>query len=165
MMILPWYQNNINKFDNEIQVANAIRDNTPMSGVYVLPNTFSYNEATPPQEIQNGVELLERGPFMYCSIMKNGVGPMSAWPFVIGFLINFAGALIVTWMLLLTVNLSYGKMVGFVALFGLSVGILCQLPNWNWWGFPFIYAIICIIDFVIGWTLAGYAIAYFLKKK
>lgn len=165
MMVLPWHQNNMNKFNNEHQVAHVIRENATMSGIYILPNTFSYNDSTPQHEVENGIGILERGPFMFASIMQNGVGPMSAWPFVIGFLIDFAGALILTWMILMTTGLSFGRIVTFVMLFGLSIGIISQLPDWNWWGFPFVYVFISMMDILIGWTLAGYAIAYFIRKK
>lgn len=164
LMCLPWHQNNLMKFDNETHVADVIRSNTLESGIYVLPNTLHYNDQTSQREIAQGTDLLENGPFVFASVMRNGVGELSAWPFVIAFLIDFAGALIATWLVRQALGLSVRRMILFFALFGLGVGIISQLPEWNWWGFPFMFVFVNILDIFIGWTLAGIGMAYTFRK-
>ncbi len=163
-MVFPWHQGCLKKFTNESAVASVIQDNAPVSGVYLLPNTFAYNDKTSQHEMSKGVKMMENGPFMFASVKKNGVGRMSFIPFLISLIIQIIGALIVTWMLAQTKGLSFRNQVGFVALFGLGVGVLSLLPDWNWWGFSAAYVSINILDLVIGWCLAGLGIAKVLKR-
>ncbi len=164
-MVFPWHQKCLKKFTNESDVADVIRDNAPVEGVYVLPNTFAYRDGNTSQgEISRGMEMLEKGPFMFASIKPNGIGKMTMGPFIISLIIQIIGAFIATWLLMQTKNLSFRNRVGFVTLFGLGVAILGRLPDWNWWGFSFGYVLINIVDLVIGWFLAGLGIAKVLKK-
>ena len=163
-MVFPWHQRCLKKFTNETEVAKVITNNAPKSGVYILPNTFSYDEGTSHQEMATGVEMIERGPFVFASIQTHGIGKASLKPFIIALIIQIMGAFFVTWMLLKAKNLAFKKQVGFVTGFGLSVGVLGQFPEWNWWGFPYEYVLINVLDLTIGWFLAGLAIAKILKK-
>lgn len=163
-MVFPWHQSCFNKFTNESSVASAIRDNAPVNGVYVLPNTFGYNDQTSQSEMKRGMDMMENGPFMFAVVRPFGIGKMSIKPFIFQLIIQIIGAFILTWMLMQTKGLSFKKTVGFCTLFGLSVGILSQLPDWNWWGFSIGYIFANLIDFIIGWWLAGLAIAKVLRK-
>ncbi len=163
-MVFPWHQTCMNKFTNESAVADAIRNNAPVDGVYILPNTFAYNAGTSESEMNRGMKMMENGPFMFASVRTTGMGKMSMAPFIISLIIQIIGAFIVTWMLMQTKGLSVKKQVGFVALFGLGIGILGNLPNWNWWGFSCCYVLTNIVDVVIGWALAGVGITKVLKK-
>ena len=45
-MVFPWHQSCLNKFSNESEVADVLRDNAPKPGMYVLPNTFCYKDGS-----------------------------------------------------------------------------------------------------------------------
>ena len=145
-------------------MASAIRDNAPTSGVYVLPNTFAYNDQTSQSEMKRGMEMMEKGPFMFAVVRPSGIGRMSITPFIFQLIIQIIGAFILTWMVLQTKAMTFKRTVWFCTLFGLGVGVLSQLPDWNWWGFSAAYVFTNIIDFVIGWCLAGLSIAKVLRK-
>ncbi len=163
-MVFPWHQSCLNKFSDESDVASVIRDNAPVSGMYVLPNTFAYNSGTSHHEMKKGMEMMEHGPFMFASVRPNGIGKMTVGPFILSLIIQIIGAFIVSWMLLQTKGLHTKQQIGFVTLFGLSIGVLGQLPDWNWWGFSGCYIITNMIDLVIAWFLAGLGIVKVLKK-
>lgn len=163
-MVFPWHQHCFKKFSNESRVARAISDNTCEKGVYVLPNTFGYNDSTSQKEMARGEEMMEKGPYMMAVVHPNGMGKMTLAPFALSLVCQIIGALIVTWMLLCGKVMSFRRKVAFVTLFGLAVGILGELPYWIWWGFPLSFAIVGIIDLIIGWFLAGLCIAKVLKK-
>lgn len=163
-MVFPWHQACLNKFSSESEVASVIRDNAPVPGMYVLPNTFAYNEGTSQHEMARGMEMMEKGPFMFAAVRPHGMGKMTIGPFIASLIIQFIGALIVSWMLMQTKGLNRRQQIGFVTLFGLSIGVLGQLPNWNWWGFSGCYAIINMIDLIISWFLAGIGIVKVMKK-
>jgi hypothetical protein len=164
-MVIPWHQHCLKTFTHESAVAEAIRQNAPQSGIYVLPNTCGYSEGTSHSNMSEGMKMMEEGPFMFASIRTHGVGKMSPKPFIISLIIQVIGALIATWMLAQTTGLTFKRQVGFFAFFGLAVGILGLLPAWNWWGFSTCYVLVGIVETVIGWSLAGLAVAKLLKLK
>jgi hypothetical protein len=163
-MMLPWHAQTLNKFTDECKVAQVIRNNAPTSGVYILPNMYAYTDSTSQQEMVKGSSMMDKGPVVFASVMRDGMGKMTARPFVISLILQIIGAGIVTWMLMKTKGLSYRQQVGFVTLFGVAVAILGILPQWNWWGFSIGYTLSCMIDLVIGWFLAGLAIAKLCKR-
>ncbi|MBS0603891.1 MAG: hypothetical protein JSS60_02510 [Verrucomicrobia bacterium] len=163
-MVFPWHQSTLKKFTDESEVADVIKDNAPVAGVYVLPNTFAYSEKTSHSEMTKGMKMMENGPFMFATVKPNGMGPMTMGPFVFSLILQIVGAFIVTWMLMQTKGLSFKKKVGFVTLFGVSIAILGQLPEWNWWGFSGCYVTTNMADLIVGWFLAGLGIAKVLQK-
>jgi len=163
-MVFPWHQSALHKFTNESDVADVIKDNAPVAGVYVLPNTFSYNEGTSQEEMAKGMQRMEKGPFMFATVRPSGMGKMTMAPFVLGLILQIFGAFIATWMLMQTKGLSFKRRVGFVTLFGVGVAVLGQLPDWNWWGLSGAYVATNMADLIIGWFLAGLGIAKILKK-
>jgi|ERR1700722_16892441 len=162
-MALPWHSMVFKKFDDESSVAHAIRNNAQESGVYILPNTFKYNPSTSNEEMEQGMMMMQRGPTMFASVQVNGMGHKSVRPFVISLILEIIGAGIVTWMLLQTKGLKYKHRVGFVTLYGLAIGVLGILPAWNWWCFSLSYTMVIFLDLIIGWFLAGLAIAKICK--
>ena len=162
-MIFPWHQTCMKKFSCERGVADAIREYAPESGVYILPNTF-HKENGCPTEMKKSMQMMENGPFVFAAVKLEGMGKMTMGSFVLSLILQVIGAFIATWMLMQTKGLSFFKQIGFFTLFGLSIGVLGLLPEWNWWGFSFCYVLVNMIDLVVGWTLAGFAVAKVLKR-
>jgi hypothetical protein len=52
-----------------------------------------------------------------------------------------------------------------LSLFGLTAGVVCFLPYWNWFDFSTAYTAASIVDLAIGWFLAGLVIAKFAAPK
>lgn len=163
-MVFPWHQKCLKKFSSESDVAYVIKDNALTPGMYVLPNTFCYGPATSSSEMEKGMNMMQKGPFMFAAVRPEGIGAMSITPFIFALIIQIIGAFIVSWMLLQTKGLDIKQQVGFVTLFGLSVGILGQLPDWNWWGFSGCYVLTNIVDLVVGWFLASLGIVRIVKR-
>lgn len=163
-MALPWHQQCLNKFTYENDVASAISDNAPVAGMYVLPNMFVYKDGANSEGMQSAAQRMENGPFMFAAVQPTGMGRMTMKPFVVSLIYHFLGAVVVVWMLLQTKGLSFKSKVGFTTLFGLGVGILGVLPDWNWWGFSPAYVATYMVDLVVAWFLAGLGIAKVLKK-
>ena len=162
-MVLPMHKHCFQKFTNESRVASVIRDNAPEKGLYILPNTYGYDENSCPSEMRKSVEMMDNGPFVFASVVPNGIGRGIAGPLVISFVIQVIGAFIVSWMLSRTKGLHFWQKVKFVTLFGLAVGVLGLLPSWNWLGFPAGYVVLNIVNLVISWFLAGLAIAKIVR--
>jgi hypothetical protein len=58
---------------------------------------------------------------------------------------------------------SFSRRVLFVATIGLIAGVAVNVPNWNWYGFPSSFTLAQIAEHVIGFGVAGLAIAAIIK--
>lgn len=153
-MVLPWHCNVMGKFSNEDAVSSAIMANTPQDGVYMLPNLCH-------EKVKSEVraDVMKKGPIVFTAIQRDGFDVKSPKPYIISFIIQWIGAFFVTYLLLQTRESTYWHKVWLVTIFGVAAGVLAAFPNWNWWGFSFGYAVVELFDFVIGWFLAGLALA------
>lgn len=167
-MLFPWHQQSLKQFKNENAVYNAIKDNAPESGIYILPNMYVYRSGMSQGDLNRQVsvqhQMMEKGPVMFASVSREGVGGMRYIPFVTALLIGIVGAGIITWMLFQTKLTMFRDKVIFVTVAGLLVAILGSLPSWNWWGFSAAYTLGCMADVIIGWFFAGIAISRLSKK-
>jgi len=151
-MALPWHASTLNGFPNEAAVRQSISGVTAR-GIYILPDPKSMEGSqTPPP-----------GPMVFASVSPAGMasmGPAMGMQFVSLVLC----ALFATWMLVQTRGLPFGTKVCFVATIGVIVGLAGHMPSMLWWSFPPGYTAVEIADAVIGWTLAGLAIAKLVKS-
>jgi len=166
-MLLPWHTMAMNKFKDEQRVAEVIRENAPISGVYILPNMYriSGTEEEIQKQMAKDAELMQKGPVMFSSICLTGMDVKSVSPFITSIIINILAAGVITWMLMQTKGLKFMNQVGFITLGGVFVALVGDLPQWNWWGFAGNYIFVCMLDHVVGWFLAGLAMAKLMKKR
>jgi hypothetical protein len=152
--LIPWHHATLRTFIDGEAVVSAINANTQGRGVYLYPSE---------SEDQAALEAkMARGPFLFVSVDDRGMASMTR-PLVTAILIQILCALLVTWLLLQTSGLAYGRRVTFVTVLGLVAGLLCFLPSWNWFGFSTGYTVVSILDLTIGSLLAGLAIAWAAK--
>jgi hypothetical protein len=167
-MLIPWHSATINKFENEEKVATVLKENAPVSGVYMLPNMCHFKSPVTKEEMQKyrmaEKEMMRNGPIVFAGIRKDGVDPSSAAPFIRALIIQIVAGFFVTWLLLMTKGLKYMQQVGFITLLGFLAGIMTLLPAWNWCGFSTGYVVVGMLDLIIGWFLAGLAIAKLARK-
>ncbi len=160
-MVLPWHCWTISSVQNETKVMEALSEGITKDGLYVLPNFC---------EMQKGdrtemVNKLKKGPFAVLSVKRYGIDNFSS-SYIFSFIVQVIGAGIITFLIgLMCCAHNYWYRVGCVALMGLLIGLLGEFPYWNWWKFPISYVGIEILDMIIGWSLAGFAIAAFTKPK
>jgi len=155
-MVFPWHCTVMNTFTDEDKVSSVIMENTLKDGIYVLPNICeSANEHT---------QAMKKGPVMFASIQRYGFDVNSMAPYILSLIIQLIGAFLITYLLLLSKDMGYWKGVWFITLFGLTIGVLGLLPNWNWWGYSIGYVGLGILDLVIAWFLAGLAISAVAKR-
>jgi len=87
-------------------------------------------------------------------------------PIIIGLISQVLSAWLITALLITAAkskSLTYCAQVRFVMLIALTAGILCHLPNWNWWGFSTGYTLVAIVDMLIGGLLLGMVLAKIVK--
>lgn len=153
-VVIPWHMNNIHRFQNANQVSALFIDNAPENGIYVL-HPMECSTANPGEP--------EKCAFIFASVKKMHMQDNQYIHLLYGFFIQLLSAVFITWLLLNAKPQRYWDRVTFVAVIGLIAGVLAFLPAWNWWGFPVSYTAVGIIDLVIGWFLAGLAMAKLSK--
>jgi len=110
------------------------------------------------------------GPFAFMLILPDGKKVGMAGPMIAGFCISVISAFILCFLMFMVTNGSGGggdfkRRVVVAVCFGLAVGLLPALANWNWWHFPLSYTLAMAADGLISWTLAGLAMAKILQRK
>lgn len=160
-MVLPWHNATMMRFTNERDVARVIQDNAPIDGMYMLPSCQGNDNSE--QARADFRQKLENGPFVFAAVRPNGMGGMHAGHFIKSLIIQIIAAAVATWLLTRTRGLDYLQRVGFVTMVAFFAGVAVMLPAWNWMGYTTGYTIIGIIDLLIGWTLAGFALAKITK--
>ncbi|MEZ4752532.1 MAG: hypothetical protein R3B54_18435 [Bdellovibrionota bacterium] len=91
--------------------------------------------------------------------LPEGVEPEMGRTMLLSFVIQILAAILISFLLLQTSGLAYGKRVLFVAITALAANVICQFPYWVWWGFGTSFTLVTLLDITIGWTLAGLAMA------
>ena len=159
---IPWPGEPLRSFTNEGAVEQAIVSNAPVSGMYILPNP--HKTGVTPEQQTAAEEKLMRGPMVFASVR---LGAMRPFPVLLitQLLVYIISALIVTFLLLKTVGLSYGQRVIFVTVCGLLIFLGGKMDEWVWWSFSTTYVLIELVVLVVGWTLAGLVIAKFARGR
>jgi hypothetical protein len=75
-------------------------------------------------------------------------------------------ALFVAWLLSRAAAQSFRARVAFVAVAGgVIAAMVTDLPNWNWYAYPLDFTLLSALDKVIGWALAGLALAAIVRPR
>ncbi len=167
-MVLPWHQMTMKKFQDERDVADAIQENTLESGVYMLPNCFSYDKGMSKGDMEKAKmetkEMMQKGPIVYAIVKKEGMAPSMMGQFITGLIVNIVAAFFVTWLLSMTKAMAYMKQVYFITGVAFTAGLMISLPGWVWMGIPASCTLVSMLDLLISWFLAGLVIAKMAKK-
>ncbi len=166
-MVLPWHAATLQPFSNEVAVASVIRATVSHPGTYMLPNARSAfgkaNPANAKAREKAAQERMRQGPSVLAAVRLEGTNPSSPWMYLKGLGVEMLGALGVTILLLLLPRLGYWERVKIVTMVALVAGLLCYVQDWHWWGFSTSYTLVKIADLVIGYGLAGLAMAKVLE--
>ena len=165
--LLPWHEKQLHSFQNEDEVSAVIASHAPESGNYLLPTGpsqegLSADQKKAAEDIR--AQKMQKGPLVFAAVRKEGFG---SFPRVLltQLLCQMFAALLLTWMLLQTSNLSYTHRVAFLAVAGLAASVIADLPNWNWWGYSGIYTAENVVDYTLTWLFAGLVIAKVAKPR
>lgn len=73
-------------------------------------------------------------------------------------------AFVVAWVLALGA-FGFGKRVAIAGALGLFAWLAVNVPYWNWYMFPATFTAAALVEQVIGWLLAGAAMAWWLGRR
>lgn len=94
-----------------------------------------------------------------------GSDGMTATTLLVEFGKEFVVSLIAAFLLARTILFSYVARVGFVTLVGLGATLTTNVSYWNWYGFPASYTLAAMITDLVGYFVAGLAIAAILGRS
>ena len=143
--------------EKEAAVLTSLKANVTQPGLYFFPGI---NLASKPSESEkNGwVERYRSGPVGLLLYRPVGGEMMEPGQLIVEFVSTLACAFIAAVILTATVG-SYLKRVLIVAAMGLFTWLALSISQWNWYGYPFAFITLDLLDQAIGWLLAGLAMA------
>jgi hypothetical protein len=146
--LLGWHEKSLRTFQNDEEVAAVISSHTLADGTYLMPYGTS-------KEAQG---RFQKGPIVLAAVRRGGIGSVSRL-FAVQIAALFAIAFLLTWLLLHTSGLSYGRRVLFLAVVGLAASVIVDVPNWNWWGFSNSFTAVNVADNILTCLFTGLVIA------
>ena len=160
--VLPLHETSGGKLHDEAAMASTLREQAGTSGVYWLP---APPEGGGEEAVKAWTEAHEAGPLAMIIVSLEGRNPMDPMLFAYGFGINLATGLLLS-LLVVWTRRSLGGFLGrtaFVVGIGMIIGLESDLKYWNWLYFPTDWSVMNVVDHLIGFGLAGIAIAAILK--
>lgn len=151
-VVLPFHQEVFGQFRDEDAVASVLTQNAPRSGIYIYPGG----------QDEEAAEKMARGPFAFVVFHAGGITSMVR-PLLTQLGIQVLGAFLISLLLARSGIGGYWGRVGFVVLLLLTAGVLCRLPDWNWWHFPTGYVVLVFADLLAGGFLAALAMARIIR--
>lgn len=160
-MVLPLGEAGIQSLPNEDAVLGAMRSSIAEPGLYFFPGLDMH--AHPSEAQQKAWEEKHRtGPAGLLVYTPVGGEPIPPRKLITELVSNILGAVIAS-CLLTKVGGTFWRRAGTVAVLGLFAWISIEISYWNWYGFPGTYVVAQAVDQVVGWGLAGLAIAKLVK--
>lgn len=159
--ILPWHVCQRNHFTDESEVAKAIKNNAPVSGMYVLPNLHTAGSA---DEMMKAQTKMQEGPYVFAAVALKGRNANIVRTMAQSFVFKVIIAGFVAWLLLQTQRLGYKGSVKFVTVAGVALALAATIPYCIWFGFSGAFVFCHIIEMIIGWLFAGLAMAKLAMK-
>jgi len=155
----------IRGFRDPAAVEAVLRANAPEPGYYALPQAHVPADVEDQQAwIEGRMKKISEDFFASGAVRVGGLGSMGAQMggSVLG---NVLSAGIMTWVLLQLAGAAYWtrfRVVLVGAIFAWLVGVW---PEVVWWGHPLEFSGMKLFDFLVGWSLAGAALAWLTGEE
>jgi hypothetical protein len=162
-MVLPVGEMGVKGPIDEDMVIFAARDGLPREGVYILP--YLGNEAMQDEHKAAAYSAKAKSsPYAFVVYNPQGVDGMDMGDNLAKeFVTNTLCAAIVAFVLSLGA-FGFGRRVMVAGLMGVFAWLAISVPYWNWYRFPLDFTFGSLIQQVVGWLLAGAAIAWWLGR-
>jgi hypothetical protein len=156
-MLLPFGSMGFSTLPNEDAVTAALKSSIPDEGLYIFPGIDMSGDATEEEQAAWAARL-RSGPRGLLVYHPQGSEPMSPRQLLSELLANVLAAAVAAFLVSLMAA-AYGRRVLAVALLGLFGWLSLEVSFWIWYGFPGSFIAAEAVTEVVGWFLAGLAIA------
>lgn len=163
-MVLPIGEMGMRQATNEDIVLAALPASLPGEGVYMLPGLApeKTNDAAAVKAYSEKARAQPNAFIVYQPVGRDGMDMGSN--LVKQFAFDGASALIIAFVLAMA-PLAFGQRVLASTALGLFSWLTISVPYWNWYRFPLDFTIGNLLEQVVGWFLAGLAIAWRLGRR
>lgn len=167
--VLPWHTPTLKAFANEDAVAQVLANNASASAVYLIPDPRHMDgDAAAAQSAPPGGATptpAPEKPFAFVAFTRAGMEAGMNLQLACALALQIVVALLIVLLLAATEGLDYLSRVLFVTVVGVIIALAGHGPNWIWWRFATDFTLVNCADAVIGWLLAGFAIAAFTGEE
>jgi hypothetical protein len=147
----------------EDPVIAALRDNLPGEGVYMVPG-LAPEKMSDEAAVKAYSEKAKANPNAFIVYQPEGKdGTDMGANLGIQAATDIGSALILAWVLSLA-PLAFGTRVLAATALGLFSFLTVSAPWWNWYRFTNAFTLGSLLEQVIGWAIAGAAIAWWLGR-
>ena len=148
---------------NEAAVMSALKEGLPGEGAYYLP--YLAPEKMRDEAATQAYSAHALGsPFAYVIYQPQGRDPMDMnRNMAIQFASDTLAAMLAAFVLALGA-FSFSRRVLIAGALGLFAWMTISVPYWNWYRFPLDLTVANLIEQVVGWLLAGAAMAWWLGR-
>jgi hypothetical protein len=142
----------------------ALKQEAPQGGAIMMPTVGRANMMDDAAQKQLAAESAGQGYAFIVYAPGGNPASVDMGP-VLGkqFATDFLSALVAAWLLSLGV-FGFGKRVAMAAGLGLFAWLVVAVPYWNWYLFPLDYTLGLLAKYLVGWALAGTAMAWWLGR-
>ena len=167
--VLPLHKSSFRPVTNEDAIVAALKSSIAAEGLYYFPAMPQETANTPADQraamMETWMNKQKAGPVGMIVYHPQGMDPMMAGQFIWGFVIFLVGAYIAAWFLSRSTAAasSYISRVAYCGMLGVFISFGYHIPNMNWMFMPMDHTTAMVADVVIGWLLAGLAIAAIVK--
>jgi hypothetical protein len=142
--------------DREDSVRTVLKAAIQEPGLYFVPGGGMEKLSEDQQKVW--LAKLKEGPSALLVVRPNGGEPMTPGQLLTELASNIVAGLLAAY-LLAQVPGGYLARVRFTSLLGLFGWLIISVSYWNWYGFPVEFTVAGAIEEVVGWFLAGLALA------
>jgi hypothetical protein len=163
-MVLPIGEMGMGAAGNEDAILAALRENLPGEGVYTVPG-LSPAQMANEAAVKAYSEKAKANPYafiVYQPVGKDGMDMTGN--LVKQFLSDTLSALVVAFVLALGA-FGFAKRVFIATALGLFSWLTLTVPYWNWYRFPLDFSLGNLLEQVLGWMIAGIAMAWWLGRR
>jgi hypothetical protein len=148
----------------EDPVLTVLHDNLPGEGVYLIPGIAPEKMSDKAAQAAFSAKA-KANPNAFVIYQPVGKDSLDMGANLLKqFISNFLAVLVVAFVLGLGA-FGFGKRVFIATALGLFSWLTISVPYWNWYRFPLDFTIGSLLEQVLGWLLAGIAMAWWLGRR
>lgn len=162
-MVLPFHSQTLNPVPETAIEVQTMKDQMPDAGVYHYPGLPGGTAANSWENLSR--RMREEPVITLMVFLPDGTDLLPVENFIFGLILNLAAAGLAVFLLGLTPIRNYWNKVVFVGLLGTFAVLSASLPEYLWFGYPADFVVAAVFDVIVGWSLAGAAIAWITRKS
>lgn len=134
------------------------------AGVYLLP-ALDPSRRSDPEAVKSYAAKSAASPYAFVVYQPKGVdftamGPQIVTQWASDTLSALALAVVLGWA-----GLGFRRRLGLAAIVAVFAWLSTLVPYWNWYRFPLDFTLAALLEQLIGWLLAGAAMAWWIGRQ